>query len=183
MGAFFTTVSFPKRSMSKEQVTEKLHGAIRAVRLDDPDNFYILFDENKDWVTVYSDCLEEGDVNVFNFSMKLFEHLSVDVLAFQCVDSDFLLIGIANAYGLDITSVGTPYFLDEDMEIPEPSPTSWKPWFRTAKEYSCLLDIVKEVYVFAEDSLDRLANWLRFDPEDIRKTAEEARQDERLLRV
>lgn len=118
------------------------------------------------WMTFYSDAYDGDPDTLDEYGEQLSQIFNSTALCTSCFDSNFLLlhlIGTANntnTYAI----IGDPY---DDISLPKVNYSAWGPYAVEKAKNISFKEICEREYVFAEDALLPISEYLGFHAQDL----------------
>ena len=171
MGLFFSNIHVKKNDNFSVNdliisVTDKLHsgGYKNQKAIENADLELVIYSSSEsEWISIASDLYDFANEDDTGLTAGLIsDELSTYVIAAACIDSDYAFMHLIDSNkGIDgwINS-GTPY--DGMKNIRRTSVAPWKGVVRNYEEFKA---ITKGKYVFAEEMLCDMAEYLGMQPE------------------
>ncbi len=175
MGSTFSSISIikDKKNYSEDYIRKCLKALMKEKGYEIlPNNtnavltFAVKVDINSKWMTLYSDAYDDDPDTLDKYGVQLSTIFKSPALCTSCFDSDFLLLHLINsaknpdAYAI----IGHPY---DDISLPVVNYSAWEPYAVEKAKNISFKEICERKYVFAEDALLPMGEFLGFHAQDL----------------
>jgi hypothetical protein len=128
--------------------------------------FAVKVDVTSKWITLYSNAYDGDPDALEDYGAQLSQIFKSPALCTSCFDSDFLLLHLigasknSNTYAI----IGHPY---DDISLPAVNYSAWGPYMVEKEKNISFKEICESDYVFAEDALVPIGEYLGLYAQDL----------------